>query len=75
MSYFLKRLACRLLLLVALALAVFATTSEADTAQACNEVCRTIGGYATCEFSSGGGNIGCTVDYVNNRCRFRLYCA
>lgn len=75
MTYFLKRLACRLLLLAALAFAVFGTTSEADTARACNEVCQKVGGYAQCGFASGAGNIGCTVDYINNRCRFRLYCA
>lgn len=75
MSYFLKRLACRLFLLVALALAVLSTSSERDTARACSEYCQFVGGQATCAFTSGYGNIGCTVDYVRNRCRFRLYCA
>lgn len=75
MNHFLKRLACRLLILAALTFGVFGTSSEGDTARACSETCIKVGGYAQCSFTSGYGNIGCTVDYVNNRCRFRLYCA
>jgi hypothetical protein len=75
MSYFLKRLACRLLILAVLAFGVLGTSSESDTARACHEICQTVGGYAQCAYTSGYGNIGCTVDIVNNRCRFRLYCA
>jgi hypothetical protein len=77
MSYFLKRLAFRLLLIAALAFAVFTTPSGSTTTYAaCDQWCQYVDGLALCRRGvSWTGNEGCYEDFTFNKCRYRFFCA